>query len=425
MMKKDGLSDAVIEKLIVERRALAASGRKVSWSSYKKNNPYPVPNTSYCNDIGVENGWATWFGAPGQTNQGNPCIFGTAVNPPVSLSPNTCFNLTSGSGIDPCTPGAASGAAVIPSVAPGFGNASIQIGCQQMSTLNAEQITYQMNITAQDTILVYTYALVFHDPGSSHAPNEQPFADFVILDQNGDTVPCSFRHHASMAGQKGWYSANSTCIGATATQYKPWTTVGVNLAGYVGQSLTVVITNADCSQGGHFAHSYWDFTCGSIQPKYCTGQPITLWADSVAGNTFQWYHNGIAYPSGTNASINPIPVAGDTFSVVAQQPSGCNFTLQYVPLDTCLAGVGEILNGNSVSIFPVPASRNLFLDFGIKNFGKSKITVCSLTGEKLYATTMPASVKQILDVSGYAEGIYFIKIETAFGNVTKKIVISR
>jgi hypothetical protein len=420
MMKKDGLSDAVIEKLIVERRALTASGRKVSWSGFKKQNPNPVPNAA-CSDMGVENGWGAWMGADGQTNSGLPCTF----SPPVSNPLTPRFIITSGNGSDPCTPGVP-GDPIIPSVAPGFGNASIQLGEQQVSGCMAEQLTYQLDVTAQDTILLYTYALVFYDPGSSHAPNEKPFADFVILDQVGDTVPCSFRHFIAATAAPGWYSANATCTGGNFVTYKPWTTVGVNLTNYVGQQLTVVITNADCSQCGHFAHSYWDFACGLLQPKCCAGQQLTLCSpDSTLGNTYQWYHNNNLYPGGTNPCINPTFQAGDTFSLAVTQSAGCNFTVQYVPLDTCLLGVEESLTENQVGIYPNPASKILSFDFKGRNFGKAHVSVHNEMGEKVYQASVSASGKQQLDVSGYAEGIYFVKIETSSGSVTRKIVISR
>ncbi|MFY9125035.1 MAG: PKD domain-containing protein, partial [Bacteroidales bacterium] len=43
--------------------------------------------------------------------------------------------------------------------------------------------------------------------------------------------------------------------------YKPWTTVGIRLANYVGQPVTVIVTNADCSRSGHFGYGYVDFIC--------------------------------------------------------------------------------------------------------------------------------------------------------------------
>jgi gliding motility-associated-like protein len=118
--------------------------------------------------------------------------------------------------------------------------------------------------------------------------------------------------------------------------------VGVNLSQYVGQTLTAIITNADCSQGGHYAYSYWDFECPPIlnsSPAYCQGNQTTITgpASDPAGNpyTYTWYVNGQLYtgaPNATSQTITPIPQPGDTFAVHVDQGSGCGFWIPYIPV---------------------------------------------------------------------------------------------
>ena len=423
MMKADGLSEIVIDKLISDRKKLISSGRKVEWRDYNNLRKNIIPNTSWCDDIGVENGWGAWNGAPGQTNGGNPCTFTVSVNPPVSNA-NTCFNLTSGKGIDSCSPGVAPGSPPLPVVAPGFGKASIQIGCPELPGCYAEQITYQLTPTAQDTTFLYSYAVVLYDPGSSHAPNEKPFVNFVILDQIGDTVPCSFMHIVANSNIPGFYPASSGCTGGSSTWYKPWTIGSVNLVNYIGQQLTVIVTNADCSQCGHFAHSYWDFACSQLSPLSCTGQQITLCApDTFQNNYYQWYHNSLPYANSTGC-ISPIAQAGDTFSVLVVPSLGCTIYLKYVLQDTCLTAVEEnIFTG--VNIFPNPASENIFIDFGNKNFGKAEIIFTDVLGKTMISEKKIAIGKYNIDVSSLSKGSYFVRINTGEGSVTRKVVISR
>jgi PKD repeat protein len=114
---------------------------------------------------------------------------------------------------------------------------------------------------------------------------------------------------------------------------------GVNLSSYIGQTLTVVITNADCRLGGHFAHSYWDFACGSssaiLKPNCFTNSPDTLVApappDSINTYTYEWFHNNNPIPIATSQIITPYAQPGDTFVVKVILPSGCNWYARYVP----------------------------------------------------------------------------------------------
>ncbi len=344
MMAKDGLTQPVIDKLIAERKLFFMRMRNTHHGDEIPMNQLRGGNlmANSCSDLGGENGWAQWYGAPGVTNgvTGIPTL-SVAVNPPVSNA-NTCFNLTSGAGIDPCTPGTdpVTGAPGPPIqvVAPGFGNTSIQVGCPGIPGCYAEQITYSFTPTAQDTNLVYTYAVILYDPGSSHGVTERPFVDFVILAPNGDTVPCSYHHYVAPGGAgplPGFYTATAACVGGTMTSYKPWTTVGVNLSNYVNQVLTIKITNVDCSQCGHYAHSYWDFQCGPVPlAAGCVGNQSTIVgpASDVANPySYQWYHLHNIMPGQTSQSITVTPAAGDTFSVHVTQQSGCNFYLTYVP----------------------------------------------------------------------------------------------
>ena len=510
MMKKDGLSQPVIDKLIAERKLFIARSKETHGlqSQYKNLSGGGSTLTLNCSDLGAENGWGAWNGAPGQTNSGNPCTFSPATNPPPASNANTCFNITSGTGIDACTPGTdpSSGGPgpAIPVVAPGFGNSSIQIGCPQTPGCYAEQITYAFSPTPQDTNLIYAYAVILFDPGSSHAVNERPFVDFVILDQTGDTVPCSFNHYTAPGGGTlpGFYLANAGCSGGTSTFYKPWTTIGVNLKNYIGQTLTIKITNVDCSQCGHYAHSYFDFSCGSIPLNGgCSGSSSTICAaasDPSNPYAYQWYKNGTLLGGATNQCVAVVPYSGDSYIVKVTPAFGCPFYMDYKALagavqalftynsninvvnftdlstgatayswdfgdggtstqqnpshtypspgtyTACLVahdatcydtvckvitiaavGMDEQVLASSVSVFPSPALKNVYLDFGGNNFGKAEVSFSNVIGEILFSSHIPASGKQMLDVATYPEGIYFVRIKTNSGSVTKKIIISR
>ncbi len=335
----------------------------IPWQN-KTITPPPVPLAA-CTDLGGDNGWGSYIAAEGYHQLGGtpyPTFF--APIPPAAPR----FNLTSGAGIDPCTQGTLG--PPVPVVCPGFGTASVQLGQPNTSGLNggctnaspypgpgigaagngcSEQLKYPLTVTAQDTNFIYAYAMVLENPPGGHAYSEAPFAEIFILKANGDTVPCSHRKYvADLNGGVGPGFFLASCAGSVnpgyppagmIVSYKPWTMEGVNLKSYVGQNLTVVITNSDCALGGHYCYSYWDFSCGSLTTNpasYCVGSNVTITApsDPIMNYTYQWFHNGQPYtgaPNATAQTITPYPQPGDTFAVQVNQPSGCPFYITYVP----------------------------------------------------------------------------------------------
>ena len=379
-MKNDGVSEFLIDKFVAERKLINARESSAPVQPLTKGGNLPVP-FALCSDMGAENGWGAWQAATGTANSGSQ-TWGAPFSPPTAPR----FNLTSGGGFDACTPNAPR----IPVVAPGFGNNSILLGQPQAAGAQAEKLVYQLTVTPQNVNFIFAYAIVLQNPG--HVPSEQPFVSLCIKDQNGLSVPCGCFTYVAAPGLPGFYSASS--CGAL---YKPWTTVGVNLTNYVGTTVTITILNVDCAGGGHWAHSYWDFSCGKAnEPEYCSGQQVTLCAplDSSIVNTYQW---------GTGATtqcITVTPNPNDTFSVDVQQPSGCNYNMMYVPKDTCLTTI-------YVSATSTP-------DTCSTNTGTATATVWN--GAAPY-TFLWSNGKTTQTVTGLAAGTYTITV-TDVNNLT-------
>ena len=323
-MTADGLPQPVVNKLVEQHRQMWDKGMHVEWSRAQtaRNGPGNPSTCAVCDAMSAENGWGAWQGAVGGNSSMNPPVWGPLGSP---TAPN--FNLNSGGGNDLCTPGFNFGDPPIPLVAPGFGNTSIELGEPQMAGSVAEQLVYPLTVAVTDTNFIYAYALVLEDAG--HPDGERPYAEFVMLNPAGDTIPCAFFHYE--ASEPNGNSLPGFYQGTCGAKYKPWTTVGVNLSSYVGQTVTLVITNADCIWGAHFAQSYWDFNCGILQGSSstdCYGVADTLHApdDPSINYTYHWYPGGQ-----TTQNIVVYPQPGDTFVVAVQPPTGCNFYEIFVP----------------------------------------------------------------------------------------------
>ena len=276
-MREDGLSSEVIDRLIAERK-----NENESAMINSKITPIPM---AVCSAMGFENGWGPWLTATGSHVYSGPVNFPSSLSAP--SSPH--FAITTGPGIDPCTPGTAPGAPPLPVVCPfpGFGNSSFLMGEPGVNGAKAEKGEFQLTVSAQDTNFLYAYAIVLENPlNNPHKNNSTTYAEIYILDQNKNVVPCSYHRYtgdstAVNAVPPGFYAA--ACAGPAGNGndviYKPWAIDGINLAKYVGQTLTVVLINVDCSKGGHFCHTYWDFQCSPISgtaTPFCAGQQSTL-----------------------------------------------------------------------------------------------------------------------------------------------------
>ena len=346
-----------------QNRLLKEQGRSINMhSTFRAMQSGASSVCGTCQDMGAENGWSVWQAEAGANveTQG----LSIAVQPaPTAVR----FNITSGPGIDRLTPGVNPGDPPITLVAPpGFGSSSIQLGqieadgivggcnptAQQLRAGCAERLTYCFTVGLLDTNFIYAYAFVMENPGdSTHSLLDMPYVEFMMLDVNGDTIDCAMQRYIASDSFPGQYRCNDRRLGPVnggggggqafrdTAVYKPWTVEGVNLSNYIGQTLTVVITNADCQLGGHFAHSYWDFACGStaavVKPSCYTNAPDTLVApappDPSTVYTYEWYKNNDTTLLGTTPVITTYTQNGDTFTVKVISPTGCNWFARYVP----------------------------------------------------------------------------------------------
>ena len=368
-----------------------------------------------CDSIGVENGWGIWqaqTSTNNYTNSGSDSIIWSSPTTPSAPR----FIINSGSGDALCTPCAFS-CPTLPLVAPnGFGNASIQIGQDTSANWTAEKLTNSFYVSPKDTNFIISYTALIQDAG--HAQSQIPYTKISIKDQNGNPIQCG--NILLFVWQlPGWFQSQPACN----ADYMPWMTTGINLAPYIGQSLSVEITNADCAQGGHWAQSFWDFQCAPSSPTYCTGQQITLCGgqNTNAGYTYQWYQNGNPIPTYTTQCISATPSLNDTFMVYVQQPSACNFYQTFIPLDTCLSAVNNFSITKSIKIFPNPfcAQTVLQTDNPLHN--------ATLTVDNCYGQT----VAQIKNISGQAitftrdnlpSGLYFYKVTGDKGQGTSEVI---
>jgi len=276
---------------------------KLLQSSLEKNY-----RASVCNNLDFEEGNFTGWTCQTGINNGYPAGSWTG-----SLPVANRHTIVTG-GTDPY--------GGFPLLAPGGGTYSVKLGNNSVGA-QAERIIFSFIVGPTDTNFIYKYAVVFEDP--NHPADEQPYFELKILNSQNQVIPCGQQHYTAASDIPGFVSAGND------VWYKPWTTVGIRLADYIGQPVTVIVTNADCSQTGHFGYSYVDFICPSTMltqsTLFCETDIIgTLTVPNVSqGSSFLWSTGETTQ----SININPQIYDGSTIQCYVTPPENPNCGFWY------------------------------------------------------------------------------------------------
>lgn len=147
----------------------------------------------------------------------------------------------------------------------------------------AESITYGFTVDAASAdLLVLRYAAVLQDP--EHSVSLQPRFRLEILNQEGTLIDsCSMADFIANANL-GWAQA------ANEVLWKDWTTYGIDLTPYNGQTIFVRLTTNDCGEGSHFGYAYFTLRCAMkrMQTEGCSDVPSNRFTAPLGFN-YRWY----------------------------------------------------------------------------------------------------------------------------------------
>lgn len=126
------------------------------------------------------------------------------------------------------------------------GDHSLRLG---NSSVGAQTERVSRNVTVTKKCFSFWYALIFQNP--NHPYNQQPFFMFRIKDSTGNLID-SFVREASNSS----FFSNQGSI-----RYRDWTQYSVDLSNYLGQTVEIEFTTADCRQTAHYGYAYIDDVC--------------------------------------------------------------------------------------------------------------------------------------------------------------------
>lgn len=93
-----------------------------------------------------------------------------------------------------------------------------------------------------------------------------------------------------------------------------------------------------------------------------------------------------------------------------------------------LSSIESVLNTNSLSVYPNPTANKTTVEFEMKSQSKVEFVLMNAIGQRIWSksTDLNAGLQQEnIDVSGFANGLYFLQLKTEQGMITKQLLIER
>lgn len=185
---------------------------------------------------------------------------------------------------------------------------------------DATMLTYNFNVTANNYLLTFYYAVVIENP-SGHGPYEQPLFQIDVVSGAANAQAynlvnnCAFfeRNILSVlaANDPHWHPVNGS-TSSTSWWYCDWQRISLNLAEKIGQNVVIRMRICDCTQSGHGGMAYFVGKASepTIEINGCSQGDTVAYAAAPAGFAgYQWYVNTTGCVPGTVGCGEPIPAS--------------------------------------------------------------------------------------------------------------------
>jgi gliding motility-associated-like protein len=188
----------------------------------------------------------------------------------------------------------------------------------------AEALSYTFNVTPQNALFMYDFAVVLQEASNTHPPNAMARFELQVRDQFGNIIPCTNYIVSATSGIPGFQ--NQGWI-----RWRNWTRVGVELLNQIGSNVTIEARTGDCAWYGHFGYGYIHAECSPLQINidYCVGDTIAIMNAPNGFANYQWRLQGnsqVLSNSQAFTIVNPVP-GQFTYEVTITSVMGCTAVL--------------------------------------------------------------------------------------------------
>jgi hypothetical protein len=218
----------------------------------------------------------------------------------------------------------------------------------------------------------------------------------------------------------------------------PYPVGSTNLFAWTGNSAGVTST----SLGTTYTQYYYFFYDAKLKTTDCTASgsrtavvagvspapAITQVGDSLISNIGtgnQWYYGGVVLTGATD-SIYVAKKSGTYVTTVTDPLTGC--TQQSNAINFVLTAVDTVSAPKGLLVSPNPTPGPINISFTVTNTADLTFEVYDIVGQLLYKQVYPAYIGSYsgqLNLSGYADGVYILKITHGDNTTLKKIVVGR
>ena len=149
------------------------------------------------------------------------------------------------------------------------------------------------------------------------------------------------------------------------------------------------------------------------RPRSGYGQIATfegvITTGNINGKDYKYYHN-----RNYISDVRAIDEAGNIIPMNAPLDSNL---IGYIP-----NGIVDVSQAAKVNIYPNPASTQVRITAGT---AISSVTIADMLGHDVGTIAVNNKLNETIDISGYETGVYIIRVLTADGTATAKLVVSR
>ena len=152
---------------------------------------------------------------------------------------------------------------------------------------------------------------------------------------------------------------------------------------------------------------------------------------SSPASFYQWQFNAYDIPGATNQSVTAVQTGYYTVIIIDQ--NGCyNSTTIFV----LVTGVDEVADEAGISIYPNPSSGSFMVEWSRLNrdglmAGEVSIDIMNTLGQIIFSSAESRSIgnstsfKKEIDITRFADGVYYIMLQSENIFFIKKLMIAR